>query len=71
MKLDARGVHSSPKVAIIDGNGYMEVAIGILQDLHLNLVLLGLELDLIRFLLGQRGDELRSGHCRPPFHLGF
>jgi hypothetical protein len=34
-------------VAIIDGNAHVDVAIGILQDLHLNLVLLRLDLDLI------------------------
>jgi hypothetical protein len=34
-------------VAIIDGNAHVDIAIGILQDLHLNLILLGLELDLI------------------------
>jgi hypothetical protein len=34
-------------VAIIDGNAHMDVVIGILQDLHFNLILLGLELDLV------------------------
>jgi hypothetical protein len=47
MKLDERGRTAAPEVAIIYGNAHMDVAIGILQDLHLNLVLLGLELDLI------------------------
>jgi hypothetical protein len=42
-----KGAHGAPEVAIIYGNAHMDVAIGILQDLHLNLVLLGLELDLI------------------------
>jgi hypothetical protein len=34
-------------VAIIDGNADVDVAPGILQDLYLNLILLGLELDLV------------------------
>jgi hypothetical protein len=39
-------------VAIIDGNAHVDVAIGILQDLYLNLILLGLELDLISSHVG-------------------
>jgi hypothetical protein len=34
-------------VAIIDGNPNVDVAIGILQELYLNLILLGPDLDLI------------------------
>jgi hypothetical protein len=39
-------------VAIIDGSAHVDVAIGILQDLYLNLILLGLELDLISSHVG-------------------
>jgi hypothetical protein len=39
-------------VAIVDGNAYVDVAIGILQDLYLNLILFGLELDLISLHVG-------------------
>lgn len=58
-------------MAIIDGNAHVEVAIGILQNLYLNLILLGLELDLVCTHVGQQGGELGTGHCRPPFHVGF
>jgi len=40
-------------VAVIDGYAHMEIALGILQQLHFNLVLFGLELDLIRLYIGQ------------------
>jgi hypothetical protein len=39
-------------VAIIDGNAHVDVAIGVLQDLYFNLILLGLELDLISLNFG-------------------
>ena len=58
-------------MAIIDSNAHVDVAIGILQNLYLNLILLGLELDLISSHVGQLGGELGTRHCRPSFHLGF
>jgi hypothetical protein len=51
-KAGRKRAHSSPEVAIIDGNAHVDVAIGILQDLYLNLILLGLELDLISSHVG-------------------
>jgi hypothetical protein len=41
------GCDYHPSFQQIGGNTNVDVAIGILQDLHLNLVLLRLELDLI------------------------
>ena len=51
-KAGRKGTHSSQEVAIIDGNAHVDVAIGILQDLYLNLILLGVELDLISSHVG-------------------
>jgi hypothetical protein len=57
---EARGqwAHGSPEAAVIDGYSHVNIVIGILQQLYLDLVLLGFELDLICLHVGQSGDQL-------------
>ena len=64
-------VARSLEAAVVYAHHDKDAGVGVLQEMHYNLVSLRLNRDLIVLLVNQLRDELLPRHCRPSRNLGL